>query len=42
MTKMVRVNDDTYEDMLSLGEFRETMDHIISKCIKSYKKEHKR
>ncbi len=39
---MVRVNDDTYEDMLSLGEFRETMDHIISKCVKCYKEKHKK
>ena len=42
MTKMVRLNDDTYEDVLSLGQFRETMDDIISKCVKSYKKEDKK
>ena len=42
MTKMVRVNDNTYEDMLTLGEFRETMDQIISKCVKFYKEKHKK
>ena len=42
MTKMVRVKDDTYEDMLSLGEFRETMDQIINKCVKFYKEKHKK
>jgi hypothetical protein len=42
MTKMVRVNDKTYADMLTIGEFRETMDQIISKCVKCYKEKNKK
>lgn len=42
MTKMVKLKEDTHQELLSLGEFRETMDDIIAKCIKSYKKEHKK
>jgi predicted CopG family antitoxin len=42
MTKTVRLNDATYQDLLDLGQFRETMDDIISKCIECYKKERKK
>ena len=42
MTKMVRLNDDTYEEVLSLGQFRETMDDIINRCVKFYKEKQKK
>jgi hypothetical protein len=38
---MVKLKDDTHEELLKLGVFRETMDDIVKKCIKSYKKEHR-
>ena len=40
--KMVKLKDETHGELLSVGQFRETMDDIISKCVKAYKKEHKK
>jgi hypothetical protein len=39
--KTIKVSDETHKELGKLGAWGETMDGIIGKCIKSYKKEHK-
>lgn len=39
MTKQIKIQDDTYEQLTDLGTKRETYDDIIKKCIASYKRE---
>ena len=38
-TKQIKVQDDTYEELTSLGKKNETYDDIIKRCIQSYKRE---
>ncbi len=40
--KMLKIKDSTHDELLSLGEFRETMDDIVSKCVRFYKEKHKK
>jgi len=37
--KTIKVSDETHKELGKLGAWGETMDDIIAKCIKSYKKE---
>jgi predicted CopG family antitoxin len=37
--KTIKVSDETCKELGKLGTWGKTMDDIIAKCIKSYKKE---
>jgi hypothetical protein len=37
MLKMVKLKDDTHEQLKGIGSYGETMDDIIKKCVKAYK-----
>jgi len=39
--KQIKVRDETYHELTSLGKKNETYDHIIQKCIQAYKKMNK-
>lgn len=42
VTKLVKLKDDTYEELTNLAKKNETYDDIIKKCIQAYKKEIKK
>jgi predicted CopG family antitoxin len=33
------VTEDTYKELVKLGGYNETMDHIIRRCVDAYKRE---
>ena len=37
LTKQIKVQDDTYEELTSIGKKNETFDDIIKKCVKAYR-----
>jgi predicted CopG family antitoxin len=39
--RQIKVKDETYEELTSLGKKNETYDDIIQKCIQAYKKVNK-
>jgi len=39
LTKQVKIQDSTYEELTNLGRKNETYDQIIRKCIESHKRE---
>jgi predicted CopG family antitoxin len=39
LTKQIKIQDDTYEELTDLRKKNETYDQIIRKCIESYKRE---
>jgi osmotically-inducible protein OsmY len=41
VARQIKVQDDTYDELVKLGKKNETFDTIIKNCIKSYKKEHR-
>jgi predicted CopG family antitoxin len=41
MPKQIKVKDETYDELTSLGKKNETYDDIIQKCIEAYKKVNK-
>jgi hypothetical protein len=36
------VTEDTYKELVKLGGYNETMDHIIKRCVEAYKREQAR
>jgi predicted CopG family antitoxin len=38
--KMIRVKDDTHEELAKIGGYGETMDDIIKRLIENWKKSH--
>lgn len=38
--KMIRVKDETHEDLTKIGSYSETMDDIIKRLIENWKKSH--
>ncbi|MGA7898842.1 MAG: hypothetical protein WCA39_08280 [Nitrososphaeraceae archaeon] len=41
MPRQIKVKDETYDELTSLGKKNETYDDIIQKCIEAYKKVNK-
>ncbi|MGC2596861.1 MAG: hypothetical protein WA395_01865 [Nitrososphaeraceae archaeon] len=41
MPRQIKVKDETYDELTSLGKKNETYDDIIQKCIQGYKKVNK-
>jgi hypothetical protein len=41
MVKLIKVKDETHRELAKLGNYGDTMDDIINKCIDAYKKIHK-
>lgn len=41
VARQIKVQDNTYEELTSLGKKNETYDEIIQKCIQAYKKMNK-
>ena len=41
MPRQIKVKDETYDELTSLGKKNETYDDIIQKCIQAYKKVNK-
>jgi predicted CopG family antitoxin len=39
--KMIRVKDDTHEELAKIGSYGETMDDILKRLIENWKKSHK-
>lgn len=38
VTKLIKVKDETHKELSKLGNYGDTMDDIINKCIQAYKK----
>lgn len=38
---MIRVDEETYEELRQMGKYGDTMGDIIRKCVKTYKKVNK-
>ena len=38
MVKLIKVKDETHKELSKLGNYGDTMDDIINKCIQAYKK----
>jgi hypothetical protein len=38
MVKLIKVKDETHKELAKLGNYGDTMDDIITKCIQAYKK----
>lgn len=38
MVKMIKLEDDVYQDLSSLGQFKETYNDIIKRLLKTYQK----
>ncbi len=38
MTKMVKLEDETYEELSSIGQFKETYDDIVKRLLATYRK----
>ena len=41
MPKIVKLKDETYEELKAMGKYGETMDDIIYRCVQAYKKANK-
>lgn len=41
LTKLIKLQDDVYEELKELGKYGETMSEIVGKCVQAYKKENK-
>jgi hypothetical protein len=39
--RMVKLKDDTHQELVKIGKYGETMDDIVKKCVKAYKQVHK-
>lgn len=39
--KIVKLKDETYEELKAMGKYGETMDDIIYRCVQAYKKANK-
>ena len=37
--RTIGVTEETYKELVKVGGYGETMDHIISKCVEAYKRE---
>ena len=37
--RTIGVTEDTYRELVKVGGYGETMDHIIRKCVEAYKRE---
>ena len=37
--RTIGVTEDTYQELVKVGGYGETMDHIIRKCVEAYKRE---
>jgi len=37
MVKLIKLEDETYEELSSIGQFKETYSDIIKRLLKSYK-----
>jgi hypothetical protein len=42
MTKVIRVKDSTFEELIKRGKWSETMDAIVSKLLKEGEKDNKK
>jgi hypothetical protein len=40
--RTIGVTIDTYKELVRVGGYGETMDHIIRKCVEAYKREQTR
>ena len=38
MPKIVKLKDETYEELKAIGKYGDTMDDIIYRCVQAYKK----
>ena len=41
MPKIVKLKDETYEELKAIGKYGDTMDDIIYRCVQAYKKVNK-
>lgn len=37
--RTVGITEDTYRELVKLGGYNESMDHIIGRCLEAYKRE---
>jgi hypothetical protein len=37
--RTIGVTVDTYKELVRVGSYGETMDHIVRKCVEAYKRE---
>ena len=40
--RTIGVTEETYKELVKVGGYSETMDHIIRKCLETYKREQAR
>ena len=40
--RTIGVTEETYRELVKVGGYGETMDHIIRKCVEAYKREQTR